>query len=882
MPHPDELRQTGMHLGRAGGAPCMMAGDRAVWGFVYTLDPYSNRPWLDAFRSMYQQGVRLFSFLVPLPVAWKEDGGFDFSLIDEVHDAMLEAGPEALFLPRVFLVTPPWWDARHQDELLRFCAGEFRHETFPNEALPLWRHETKLYHGPDNPSLASEAWRRDAGNALTAYVRHTWETPRYAGHWVGYQVAYGSCGEWGAYGTYLENRFGGPDVSAPMVAAYRSWLKSHYPDDESLRKAWRDPGACLAEAMPPDKAALLATDVGSLKDPRRRRAVTDWQAWFSDTLHDAIEHFCRVAKEAAPVPVLAGSFAGYRLQVGCSAYICQHALGGIGRLLASPWVDILSTPNVYHDRANGVFSQAPVQTPARHKLFLAENDVHTHLDEQRISGEGIVTPTIREEEIAQFRRDTAFNFSQGGGHQWWYDFGLGWYLDPAIEKIIAGLVQAGSSLSVSARTGQAEVALVVDEASLGHIEGMAGYFNLCRTMQNTEIPRMGAPCDIITGDDVLRRPPYKLYLFRDQFYTTTKHRRALRRFLEKHKASAVWFYAPGLVGKTGIRPDKASELTGIHLNLLPFAAPQYITLATDAHPVCKGVPHSVGTRGNEDVHGVYGPVLHVDDPRATVLGKLEALDLPGAAIRAGEGRFDAWFASPLLPWQLLANLGHAAVVHRWLEPGVALAAAGRVFTVWSDHDRTVNLAPPNPDFSEVRDLLTGHNNNVNSAGFVPLSLQTQCAFMGECSSVRHVKCLGLKQSQKWSADCLAVAKFWPAALEWRYSGTRSPGRRLQRDCPRKPSGGLFLELQQPSQLVGVDVAGEEKLDEFHHPFARTLAGEDLQQRCGDEGAIDLNGDAGRRLGQQVAAAEDALDPFEEELDLPAVAVDQGDQLGHDL
>ncbi len=86
------------------------------------------------------------------------------------------------------------------------------------------------------------------------------------------------------------------------------------------------------------------------------------------------------------------------------------------------------------------------------------------------------------------------------------------------------------------------------------------------------------------------------------------------------------------------------------------------------------------------------------------------------------------------------------------------------------------------------------------------------------------------------------------------------------------SGVIFLELQQPSQLVGVDVAEEEKLDKFHHPLARTLASEDLQQQGGDEGAVNLDGDAGRRLGEQVAAAQDALDPLEEPSEARQTAV----------
>lgn len=89
-------------------------------GLIYTFDPYEDEPWRQALEDMYADGVRGISFLCPLPLAWREDGSFDFTLLDELTDEIFSIAPEAQLLPRAFLTTPDWWDARHEEELLKF------------------------------------------------------------------------------------------------------------------------------------------------------------------------------------------------------------------------------------------------------------------------------------------------------------------------------------------------------------------------------------------------------------------------------------------------------------------------------------------------------------------------------------------------------------------------------------------------------------------------------------------------------------------------------------------------------------------------------------------------------------------------------------------
>src|SRR3989339_1674941 len=90
------IKNTGVRMEIIDSIPAMVAGDKPFWGGIYTFDPYQDYPYLKAIQSMYKQGIRIFSFLLPLSVAWDEPGKYDFSLLDkEIHDKVFDATPDA-------------------------------------------------------------------------------------------------------------------------------------------------------------------------------------------------------------------------------------------------------------------------------------------------------------------------------------------------------------------------------------------------------------------------------------------------------------------------------------------------------------------------------------------------------------------------------------------------------------------------------------------------------------------------------------------------------------------------------------------------------------------------------------------------------------------
>ena len=700
VPSPAEIRQTGARMESVDRVPMMVAGDRPFWGFIYTFDPYDNRPYLETLGSMYEQGVRIFSFLLPLPVAWRQTGQCAFELLDTLHDKILQTAPDGLFIPRVFMTTPDWWDAKHRDELIGFRGPIPEVGSFDNEDQQLWQYETKMYHSPRNASIASSRWRTDAGSVLHDYVQHTWRGA-YSGHFMGYQVAYGTCGEWGAFGSYLNNRYGCYDFSDPMLAAFRNYLRQKYRSDAVLRKAWQDDSVTLDNAEPPDKMTLLKTDVGVLKDPARCARVVDWMDNYSQQKHQAIIHFCRITKDAAPVPVLAGSFGAVRLQTGCSAYIAPLAQTRINELTDSDAIDFLCSPNSYEDRRRGVCPTVPIQTVCRKKIFISECDFQPC----RPGEHGPHSPPSAEKNIPFFKRDTFFNLTQGSGHLWWYDFGLGWYLHRAYEDTVRALVEGMKQVTPADRCGRAEIALVVDELSACYTEGSSGYYKLSRQFINEHLPRCGAPFDIVTTDDMLVAPAYKLYIIRDMWYTGDRRAVEIRRFLDDNRANCLWLYACGLLGQGGLNLDGMRQLTGFSFALEDMATSHQLTILDFEHPMTVGLERTAGTAGNDDIFGVYSPMIYVDDAEAQILGHIESIHKPGIAYKRRTDRFDAWCASPLLPARMIYNLALLAGVHLHVPPGTCMFGSGNLVSLQSETTETIDFRTRG-DVSKLVDILT--------------------------------------------------------------------------------------------------------------------------------------------------------------------------------
>jgi len=228
---------------------------------------------------------------------------------------------------------------------------------------------------------------------------------------------------------------------------------------------------------------------------------------------------------------------------------------------------------------------------------------------------------------------------------------------------------------------------------------------LFRSCLNTELPRMGAPFDVVTVDDLLDRPPYKLCIFRDLFYAPPARSKAIRSWLLKNDVSCVWLGPAGCIAEDSVNPSNSRALTGIELELVNTPLSQQLILSGNSSLV-ENCATTQGTEGGSDLLGVWAPTVFTQDPTVEALGHLDSLMETGAAIMRMPARFDAWFASPKLKRDLLSKLVDLAGVARHVLPGDVVYGSGNYVSVTSDTTRVLHFSPLHPHVF-AKDVLTG-------------------------------------------------------------------------------------------------------------------------------------------------------------------------------
>ena len=685
IPSISQIARFGVKTKKIDGEIVMCCGEQPFRGNIYTFDPYEHRPWQECVTNMYADGVRIFSYICPLVLGWDIEEQYDFSLLDKLHDEIIGLAPQALLIPRVFLTTPAWWDKKYPEELLRFKNDSPRIKRWGNESQKLWKYEAKMYHDTQNASLASAQWKEDAGNALKAFITHSMN--KYPGHFIVFHLAYGTCGEWGTFGTYKNGRFGCYDFSKPMQETFRTFLRNKYSSENALRSAWNTPELSFESAQPPDKLTLLKTDYFTLKNPRLHQHCADWFEHYSSTRSSAIAYFCATVKNTSPKPVLTCVLGGGEMQVGASAYQIHFAGESLKILMALTELDIISTPNWYENRKLGIASQAPVAGISVNKLFIAECDVRTMTGKE--DGFTMDAPTTRKEGFSNFCRDTFFNMTQGQGLLWWYDFGNGWFRDHEIRTTIRKLNSLNSRTMLV--NEQAEIAVVIDGKTNSYTEGNCGYFRQFRKFINHLLPCSGSAFDVITFDDMFKPSPYKLYIFRDLFYCSSVMRNQIREFVKKNRASCLWFYAAGTINENGIDTADSYSLTNIKVKTHNTITTSAVTLNAKRHPLCSGLELPLAFSETNDIETISAPVFFVNDAQTEVLGQLESLESPGIACKYEAGRFDLWSASALLPSKLCANIARAAGCRQQSPVGVMTFGSGNMRMFLSSVDVKVRI-----------------------------------------------------------------------------------------------------------------------------------------------------------------------------------------------
>ena len=543
--------------------------------FIYrgTVDPLSShgRRQVGLFRDA---GVHVYTMYLPLEPMWKAPGDYDFSQLDDVVRGYLSVDPEARLFVILRLIPPRWWMDRHEDELVRYAAGDDYNTS--DESGRVRR-----------ASLASKLWQQDALHIWRAAIEHLERHP-WGKRVIGYQPGYGIYTEWHYFGSWREQM---PDTGPAMTAHFREWLRGRYGTVDDLREAWLDTDVTFETATVPGVQPRLAAGRLDLRDPAAGQWVADYYRCQQEVTADDIELFCAAAKEATGGRAMAGVFYGYFYGVH------PQTQGGhleLERLLASPNVDYFAAPYDYSHRLMGDDGRGRAicdAFPLAGKVHMIEADTRTHLHPRNEYGKLATT----EESIAAIRREVATALTHGSA-LWWCDFGAdgsgGWYDQPELIGEVKKLVALAEERLNTPRKRVAEVALVCDLGSCYSLNDGAAMRTHLRLLDEvtTELYRTGTPFDTILLSQLPKADlsGYKMLIF----LNTLKVDAPTRRFLARatRERSVLWLWAPGITDGKGFGAELVSELTGFQVTLEGRGTPASVVTCEVEHPLTRDLP----------------------------------------------------------------------------------------------------------------------------------------------------------------------------------------------------------------------------------------------------------------------------------------------------
>jgi hypothetical protein len=659
-----------------GGAPALFINGAPHTGLMF----WHSR-WADAgpdIANFARCGVDFFTTGIGATNGWREDGTFDFSNVDTIMRGILDANPNALVLPRVWVEPPAWWLARYPDE------GQ-EHRDLGNGDPFHWR-----------VSFASQRWREAIREPLERFIAYC--EAHYADRMWGYHLCAGDCGEWSYAWKSVAS-----DFSAPQAAGFRAWLRARYGSDAALQAAWRDTSVTLATAAVPTARTRPANAwprVWSLNRPGDEGALIDYRLYHSEVVADAAIDLCRMAKTSLAAldrQKVVGIFYGYHFfDVGAITGL-NAGHDALAAVLAAPEVDFICAPESYQERQPGRMFLPQLATGSLRlhgKLFYNEDDTFTH--HAKPTPWRYVCPDA--DTTAHLLRRNLLGVLQDGGTYWWMDHdGDGWYRDDTLLAEVTGLAALTARTLDGPRHAPAQVAVIVSETSRAYLKHDTALVDALVARQMSELTSLGAPFDIYLTSDLARvfagDTPYRLVVFLDALALSEDERVAIRDHVARDGRTLVWPYAAGLCTPDGLSVDAMAAVTGIRTQLLDWVGPLKVEAFLD------GARHSYGT--NAEV----GPWLAGDDPTAAVWGWHLHRGQPGLLTQAMPGWRSVWSAAPALPTAVLRRLAREAGVHLYSEADDVVYALPGLLAVHTacPGTRTISLRAP----AVVCDAFTG-------------------------------------------------------------------------------------------------------------------------------------------------------------------------------
>ncbi|MBU0608641.1 MAG: hypothetical protein KKI08_12200 [Armatimonadetes bacterium] len=579
------------------------------------------------------RGIHLGNPTLPMP--WPQNGRPpDYSSVDAMVEHMLSVDPGHLLLPRIGLHAPAWWKQAHPGEQQLYDKGP----------MPM-------------VSPASEAWRRDAEEALRLLIRHL--EAKYGDHIVGYHPCAQSAGEWFYDHTWEKIM---PCFEEPFRQGFARWAQGRYKTEAALRQAWQQPEVTFATIRVPTLEERTTGTHGVFRDPVKQRFVVDFAEYMQVCLAEYLQHIAHVVKEETRGKKLTAFFYGYHYDVSGFAY--GAAVSGHLRLdevLHCPDVDILCSPITYSDRESGGPGSfmSPADTIQLHgKLWLNEDDARTHL--APITA-GFGRTGNMAETLGVYRRNFGHQFERRCA-TWWMDFGTGWMADAEIFDNFARERDLWKSLP-NVGPLRPQVAIITDEDSNFFLRNSNEITAVSVTQIRRRFNAMGCPVGLyLLADLCAGKLPdsVRMFVFLNTYRLSEQQLAQVRRHAATPGRLLLWLYAPGYVSGDSAGAAHVSRVVGFDVQELAEPGSARIKLLPTLPPGLAGLPPEQ----------VFGPDRQIaprftapEQMGVTPLGFYDGTEQVGFAMKQGGGGWSAFCGGLETSPEVLRALARLAGVH---------------------------------------------------------------------------------------------------------------------------------------------------------------------------------------------------------------------------
>lgn len=692
IPSPYDFKNTGSFITSLNGANGLFINGKAVYPMQMMPSPYTkNSEIFDSCRDFAAAGVDLYSDII-YPVApmnnecsdwWLGDGIYDFSKVDARLGEIVKANPNALIMIRIKLDSPQWWIEKYPDDVAAFMKdGKI--------AIP--DKKKKRY-----ASLASELWENSYRQMLRDFVKHV-ESGSYAKNVYGYTPGAGRGGEW----CWYAQEYGFIDYCPAAQKRFKKFIKEKYDNDPAkLRATWNNPSIDFENIEIPSPSFRQESENGCFRDPVKAKPVTDYREFLNNIISGIIIDSCRICKEETSFKKTTCVFYGYSMRCeGISSWRMQNnGLNALGKVIQSPYVDMICSPSSYNSRRGGeegnFISAYNGSYRLNNKLFWDEADIRTHFYDQDMHGR----TKDMSETISVLQRHFGKTLTYGTGMWWFLLVGNATFHHDDTMEAIRSMKKIGDENLSADKTPTAQTAFIVDEESMNYTQyGDNAYIMSLLWTTYCEAARMGAPYDIYLLDDVLKDsfPEYKTYIFMNCFGDKDGKLKKAAEKLRKNNAVQVWCYAPGYVTNNGFSLENIKEITGINIKQ-EFIQDAVVPVIAENKNQITGQCEKISLKAIRT-----NPFFNVDDPET------QALAVSGKKVLMAVKKFENYssvYTMVPLTKELLQGLCDYAGAHVYSR-SYDVFSANKSFIMLhnsTNGKKTISL----PEKSDVTELLSG-------------------------------------------------------------------------------------------------------------------------------------------------------------------------------